>query len=220
MRMLGRVIIAVIVIAAVYLIVDFAGRIWAEAYVASQVERTLGLSSKPDVTFGGPLFVPQLLSGKLSSANATASDFTSNNVSFTSATLSLKDVEFSPGKLLFHQDATIVAHSGSGSATMTAKQLTDAFHAQGIPVDIRFQSDGTVRVAASRFPVAVIVEATIEQGELVLRPSNPVFRKISFSLSLPELVPGLTYTAVVFGETEGTLTFQLKDAAFAVPGSG
>jgi hypothetical protein len=219
MRLIGRIIIVVIVVTAIYLIVDFSGRVWAEAYVASEVEHSLGLSAKPDVTFGGPLFIPQLLQGKLSSATAQSENFTSNGVAFTSADLHLEDIEFSPGKLLFHQDSTIVAHSGRGSATMTSSQLSDAFHQQGIPVNVRFEDDGTVRVSASQFPATAAVSATIEDGVLVLRPTNPLFKRFSFPLTLPELVPGMTYTDIAFDGTLGTLSFRLKDATFSVPGS-
>ena len=55
MRVLGRVLIALIVLSALYLVIDFSGRIWAESYVAGQIQRSLQLSDKPDVTFGGSL---------------------------------------------------------------------------------------------------------------------------------------------------------------------
>lgn len=218
MRLLGRIIIAVIVATAVYLIVDFSGRLWAEAYVANEIQHALGLSGKPDVTFGGPLFIPQLLGGKLSSATAQAENFTSNNVAFTAADLHLHDIQFSPGKLLFHEDSTIVSHSGTGSATMTASQLSDAFHSQGIPVNVRFESDGTVRVSASQFPATARVNAEINDGVLVLRPANPDLKRYSFPLTLPQFVPGMTYTGVTFDGTLGTLAFRLQDASFSVPG--
>jgi hypothetical protein len=219
MRTIGRVIIAVIVIAAVYLIVDFSGRVWAESYVADQVQRSLGLSAKPQVTFGGPFFLPQLVSGSLSSAKAEAEDFTSGNVSFVEVQLQLEDVGFSPGKLLFHDDSTIIARSGTGFVSMTADQLTDAFNAQGIPINIRFDADGVLRVSASRLPVSATISATIESGDLVLRPTNPLFSKISFALDLPEFVPGLTYEKITFDDELGVLEFSLKDAAFTVPAS-
>jgi hypothetical protein len=219
MRLVGRIIIAVIVVTAVYLILDFSGRVWAEAYVASEVQHSLGLSGKPDVTFGGPLFIPQLLQGKLTSATAQAENFTSNGMAFTSADLHLQDIEFSPGKLLFHQDSTIVAHSGHGSASMTASQISDAFHQQGIPVNVRFEDDGTVRVSASQFPATARVSATIENGVLILRPVNPLLKRFSFPLTLPGLVPGLTYTGIGFDGTLATLEFGLKDATFAIPES-
>ncbi|HEY7281210.1 MAG TPA: DUF2993 domain-containing protein [Actinomycetota bacterium] len=219
LRTIGRVIIVVIVVAAVYLVVDFAGRVWAEAYVANEMQHALGLTTKPNVTFGGPLFVPQLLEGNLSSVTADAEDFTSNDVAFTSANLALDDIQFSPAKLLFHEGSTIVAKKGSGSATMTAQQLTDAFRAQGVPISVRFLSDGTVRVSASRFPGSVVIGATIEHGDLVLRPVRKPFDRFSFTLNLPPLLPGLTYTAIDFDGTLGTLSFKLNDATFSVPAS-
>ena len=219
MRTLGRVLIVVIVVSAVYFVLDFSGRVWAEAYVAKEIKQALTLSGNPDVTFGGPLFVPQLLAGELSSATAEAEDFTSNGVGFTAATLKLEGVQFSPAKLLFHNDSTIVAKSGTGSATMSAQQITDAFRNQGIPIDVVFTDEGDVRVQAARLPVSAVVEAKIVDGNLVLRPTNPLFDKISFTLDLPELVPGLTYESIVFEPPFGELTFSLKDATFEVPGS-
>ena len=221
MRTVGRVIIAVIVIAAVYLVVDFTGRVWAEAYVATQLQKSLAMSAKPEVTFGGPLFVPQLVSGSLTSARAEAEDFTTGNVAFVDVNLRMEDVQFSPGKLLFHDDSTIIARSGSGSASMTADQLTDAFRAQGVPIDIRFTPEGDVRVAASQLEASAVIAATIEQGDLVLRPTNPILQRlhIAFTLDLPEFIPGLTYESITFEDDLGVLQFKLKDAAFSVPGS-
>jgi hypothetical protein len=220
MRTLGRVIIVVIVVSAIYIVVDFSGRIWAEAYVASEVENALGLSGKPDVTFGGPLFLPQLLSGELSSATAKMEDFTSNGVAFTEATLKLEQVQFSPAKLLFHDESTIVAQTGRGTATMTEQQLTDAFQAQGIPITLFFTAEGALRVQAAQFQgLSATVAATIEHGDLVLRPTNPLFKRISFTLDVPELVPGMTYESITFDPPFGELTFSLKDATFEVNAS-
>jgi hypothetical protein len=216
MRVVGRILVAVIVLSAVYLVLDFSGRIWAESYVAGQIQRSLQLSASPDVTFGGALFVPELLSGELSSAKVKANDFSSNGVQFTQATLELHDVRFSPGKLLFHKDATITAGSGSGSASMTDQQLTDAFRVQGAPVNVRFTPEGNVKLSASRFPVAVTVNATIRGGRLVLHPANPAFSRIAFTLDLPKLVQGLTYRSITFTGNLGVLSFGLRDAGFPV----
>jgi hypothetical protein len=217
MRIIGRVLVAVIVVTALYLVLDFSGRIWAESYVAGQIQRSLQLSGSPDVTFGGALFVPELLSGKLSSAKVKATDFTTNGVQFTGATLDLHDVRFSPAKLLFHKDSTIVAATGQGTASMTDQQLTDAFQTQGVPVNVRFTPEGNVKVGASRFPVAVTVNATIHGGNLVLRPASQALRRIAFTLDLPELVRGLTYRSISFTGNIGVLSFGLRHATFPVP---
>jgi hypothetical protein len=216
MRVVGRVLIAVIVLTALYLVLDFSGRIWAESYVAGQIKESLQLSDKPDVTFGGSLFMPELMSGNLASASVKANDFTSNGVQFTGALLHLRDVDFSPGKLLFHKPSKIVATSGDGTASMTDQQLTDAFHVQGVPVNVRFTPEGDVRVSASRFPASLLVQATIEKGDLLLRPKNPLFSKISFTLNVPELVQGLTYRSVTFTDNLGVLAFDLRNATFPV----
>jgi hypothetical protein len=102
---------------------------------------------------------------------------------------------------------------------MTGAQLTAAFRAQNIPIDVRFQADQSIRVAFSGFPAAATVTATIEDGKLVLRPVNKVFKRFSFALTLPELVPGLTYRSITFDGNLGTLAFTMADATFAVNGS-
>ena len=221
MRTVGRVIIVVIVVSAIYIVVDFSGRIWAEAYVAGEMEQALSLNGKPDVTFGGPLFMPQLLTGELSSATAKMEDFTANGVGFSEATMRLENVQFSPAKLLFHNDSTIVARSGSGFVTMNAQQITDAFRDQGIPVNVTFSSEGALRVQAARLPVslAVTVSAEIVDGNLVLTPTNPLFDKFSFTLDLPELVSGMTYEEIKIEPPLGELRFSLQDATFEVQGS-
>src|SRR5205823_2508253 len=138
-----------------------------------------------------------------SSAKVKATDFTANGVRFTGITLDLHDVRFSPGKLLFHKDSTIVAGSGQGTASMTDQQVTDAFQAQGVPVTVHFTPDGNVRVGASRFPVAVQVNTAIHDGKLVLRPT--AFNGISFTLDLPQVVPGMTYRSISFSGNIGVL---------------
>src|SRR5439155_20753011 len=144
-RTVGRVIVAIIVVAAVYFLLDIATRLWAESYVAGQVQRSVGMTTRPSVTFGGAVFLPELVGGKLDSADVRARDFVARGVSFTEIDLHLRDVHFSPARLLIHRPSTITAGKGGGSARMTDAQLTQAFRDQGVPIDIRFTSDGAVR---------------------------------------------------------------------------
>jgi LmeA-like phospholipid-binding len=217
-RTAGRVILGLIVAAAAYFLLDFGTRLWAESYVAGQVQRSVGMSVRPSVSFGGAVFMPELVGGRLDSASLRAQDFRARGVSFTEIDLHLRDVHFSPGRLLIHQPSAIRAGRGDGTATMTDVQLTEAFQDQGVPIEIRFTPDGAVRVAAQKLPISVKVLATIEHGELVLRPSttNPVLSRISFSLRLPELVPGIVYRAITFTEQSGELRFTLRNVDFPV----
>ncbi len=214
--MIGLAIIGLIIAAAAYFLLDLGSRVWAESYVAGQIQKSLEMTARPSVSFGGTLFLPELFGGKISSVEVKATAFETQGVGFTKVRLHLEDVTYSPIRLVLHKPSKITAHSGTGEAAMTQFQLTDAFQAQGVPITVQFTADGNVRVEAARLPVAATVTATIEEGKLVLRPTNPLFKSISFAISLPELVPGLTYRSVRFEDQLGTLRFTLRNAPFEV----
>ncbi len=215
-RTIGLAFIGLIVAATLYFMLDLGSRLWAESYVAGQVQKSLQMTARPSVSFGGTLFLPELFGGKLSSAEVKATSFEAQGVGFVEVDLHLQDVSFSPLKLVLHKPSTITAHAGSGEASMTDVQLTKAFQDQGVPIVVRFDPEGNVRVASARLPVSVTVtvQAAIEEGRLVLRPTR--FKNISFAVSLPQLVPGMTYRSVAFDDRLGTLRFTLNDATFAV----
>ena len=58
------------------------------------------MSVRPSVTFGGAVFMPELVGGKLDSANLRARDFSAQGVGFTQISLTIRDVHFSPARLI------------------------------------------------------------------------------------------------------------------------
>ena len=212
---LRRLLVGLVVVAVVVFGVDFGLRLWAQSWVGERVAVALHLSKDPDVSFGGALFAPEAIQGSISSATLTSEDFTIRGVPFASGELDLRTVTFSPGKLLLHHEGSIKVRDGDGRLVMTERNLTDAFHTQGVPVTIRL-GGGEIHASADALPGEVSATAQIEEGSLVVRPTAFPIR---FTLDLPELASGISYRSVSIGEGEGTLQLGIDHARLAVSGS-
>lgn len=217
MRALRRALITVAVLVAVLVGLDVGARLFAQDWVAGQLEESLGLSREPSVEFGGFAFLPGLISGDIPSVRTSGRTFVADGIEFDEVTLDLRRVSYSPGRLILRAAGTIHAREGDGFVTMTDQQLTDAFRSQDIPAEVRFE-DGVVRVSAQGLPGSVGAHVSIENGHLVLRPAD-IPLPLSFTLDLPEFIDGLTYTDVQIQQARGRLDFSLRDVQFEVDAS-
>lgn len=217
MSTVRRVLIAVAVLVALLVGLDVGARLFAQDWVAGRLQETLALSEEPSVEFGGFAFLPGLITGEIQSVRTSGRSFVAEGIEFEEVTLNLRRVSYSPGKLILRAAGTIRAREGDGFVTMTDRQLTDAFRAQGIPAEVRFE-DGIVRVSAQGLPGSVGARVAIEDGDLVLRPAD-IPLPLSFTLDLPEFLDGLTYTDVEILQDRGRLDFALRDVEFKVDAS-
>src|SRR5918999_5513881 len=217
MRGLRRVLVAAAVALVVLVGADVGSRLFAQDWVAGQLQESLQLSREPSVTFGGVLFLPGLVTGDVSSVRTSGRTFVAEGVEFEEITLNLRRVTYSPRQLITRAAGTIRAREGEGFVTMTDRQLTEAFRARNAPVGVRFE-DGVVRVSADGLPGSVGARVAIEGGDLVVRPAD-VPLDISFTLDLPEFIDGLTYTAVDIRSEIGRLDFAVRNVRFNVDAS-
>jgi hypothetical protein len=217
MRSLRRALIAAVIAVVALVGVDVGSRLFAQDWVAGQLQESLQLSREPSVSFGGLVFLPGLVSGDVPSVRTSGRTFVAEGVEFEEITLNLRRVTYSPRQLITRAAGTIRAREGEGFVTMTDRQLTEAFRARGAPVDVRFE-DGVVRVSADVLPGSVGARVTVEGGDLVVRPAD-VPLPISFTLDLPEFIDGLTYTAVDIRNDIGRLDFALQNVQFNVDAS-
>jgi hypothetical protein len=207
-----KLFVAVTVLLVVYVAADVGARFWAQSWVGGQLQRSLHLSKTASVSFGGVLFIPEVVSGHIPSATVHAASFTSGGVHFQSATLDLRDIRFSPSQVfLSKHQGSIRAHIGNGSVAMTGADITSALQGQGVAVTVQL-SGGEIRLSGGGLPVQVAVQPSIEHGSLVLRSGGQ-----SISLKLPEVVPGLTYDGVRIDGDVGELTFTVSHVVFVVP---
>jgi hypothetical protein len=209
-----KLLVALAVLLVVYVAADIGTRFWAQSWVGGQLQRSLHLSKSASVSFGGILFIPEVVSGHIPSASVHAASFSSEGVHFQSATLELHDIRFSASQVLLSKHTgSIRAHSGDGSVAMTGADLTDALRNQGVDVTVQI-SDGRVMVSGGGLPGTVTVQPSIQDGALVLSSGGG-----SVSLKLPEVVPGLTYRDVRIDGDVGELVFTVSNVEFLVPRS-
>jgi DUF2993 family protein len=194
---------------------DAVVRAIAEHAVAAELAGSLDMSRRPQVSLGGFPFLVHALSGNLPSASLEAREFTVDGISVDRMQLSLSDVHAPTSQLLSGHEGTITARDGTGSATMSDSAVSAALHEHGAPVTVTL-SGRQARLSADGVPGEVRARLSIGNGELILRPADEAI-PVSFSLDLPELLPGMHYTGVRVAGSLLELSFDLTDAQFDIP---
>src|SRR5437588_10952795 len=92
--MLRRLVVSILVVAALLVAADFGLRLYSEHVVGNEVQKSLKLSERPSVSFGGWPFVPHAVSGNLPSATVTARAFSAAGVRLETVTLVLQHLHF------------------------------------------------------------------------------------------------------------------------------
>lgn len=195
------------ILLAVLVGADFGLRALAQHWVAGQLQTSLRLQERPSVSLGGFPFLPRLVTGRFPSVTVE-SDGARAEREFPMAEvdLTLRDVRFPPDQLVFGNKATIRAEGGSGTATLTERDINRAFPAR-IPISLRLV-DGRVEIRVSGQEGGVQAELEVSDNRLVVRPVE-VPLPVEVAVDLPVLVQGLTYTGVRVEDSKAHLTFTL-----------
>jgi LmeA-like phospholipid-binding len=205
---------SVIVLAGLYVAADFGARALADAGVAKDLQTTLHLSSRPDVSLGGFPFIPKLVSGHFDTVTAAGHGLSSGDVRFSRVDLTVHDVKTSAWRLIRGAGTRIAIGSGAGTASMTAADASAALKAAGVDVTVTFEN-GHVLVHSPNGAGSVDVTPAIRHGALLLRSSN---LPVSVRIPLPEIVPRLHYTDVRITGSQAELSFEIRSTTLDVPG--
>jgi DUF2993 family protein len=211
-----KALIALGLVIAVLVGVDVGVRVLAQHFVGRTLARSLDVTERPSVSIGGVPFLPRVIAGSLPSATVVAHMVSSNGVTVQTVSLTLSHVTF-PRDLLFGGGGTVRARSGEGTAIITPDELTEALHAHGAPVTVRFRR-GRMLVSANGLPGEVEVTPSLSGRTLTLRPTGSPL-PFALAFDLPGFVSGLRYTDLVVGRAAATVSFRLTEPAFRVPGS-
>jgi hypothetical protein len=208
-------LVALVILVLVLIGADFGLRFLADYWVGRELQSSLSLSDRPSVSIGGFPFIPELISGDVSSVAVTAKgSITQGKLPVHEVNLTLHDVSFSPRQLVAGGGTTIRAAMGEGTASFTQGDLNAALGAS-IPVTIRFRN-GRVVVRTGQSGQEFVATPSVSGGQLVLTPNQASIPRVS--IDLPEIVGGITYRKVrIKGET-ATLSFTLRKATFDIPG--
>lgn len=209
-----RLLIGLAVLVGLLVAVDVLGRLVAEAATAKALMSSLSLSSQPKVSLGGEPFLVHLLSGSFPTVTVEGREVNSGPLTLRSVHAVLRDVRVPVLSLARGRRVTVTADSGSGTATVSAAEITSVLQSRGLAVTVEF-AGGRVRLQVPGIPALISASLAIESGELVLRSTRFGQR---VGVALPRVIPGVRYTGVKLSGDEAVLVFQLRGTTFAVGG--
>jgi hypothetical protein len=187
--------ITVLVIVIVLVVGDRVANAITENQMASQVQTSLGLSGKPNVTIQGFPFLTQLIARDFSTVDMSASNETTGPLQIASLTATLHGMHIHS---FTSKTATVDSLDASALVTFTALG-----NAGGIPQGITLSADGTNKIKAdvsigpiSDSAVAQVTQSgsnqinvkVIDAGGI---PTSVLGNLADFSVSIPKLPAGV-----------------------------
>jgi hypothetical protein len=177
------------VLVLVLVLGDRAANAYTEDRMASQIQSSLALSGKPDVTIQGIPFLTQLAARNFKTVNVNASNETAG-----------------PGGQLEIASLTATLHGmhihGTNSATVdqfTASALvtfTALAHAGGIPQGITLSADGPNQIKATVDILGFSSDATVKVTDFGGLPADVLGNLVNFNISIPKLPAGVTIKSI------------------------
>ena len=200
-------LIIVLVVLALLVVSDFAAKAYTENRMASQVQSSLGLSGKPDVTIHGFPFWTQLIAHDFKNVTITASNETINSASAGGGALEIASLNATLHGLHFQgfssNTATVDQFNATALITFTALG-----NVGGIPQGVTLTPDGPNQVKAtlSLGPLSASAEAQVTQSgpnqihvhvtDFGGIPADQLGNFGDFTINLPKLPAGVTIQSV------------------------
>jgi hypothetical protein len=211
-----RWIIALVVVIAVLVALDFAARAAAESVMASKIEQQ-GLQHKPGVSIDGFPFLTQVASRDFQQVNLMAADQTEGPVTITSINATARNI-----KLNSYAFSSGTIGSLSGTALISFSSLGNTLTQEVGPLGTLLNGAGLKLTAAGPDEVKATLNLLVTTGSATWRVSrqsgdrlnddgSPLLGSIQdITLQIPKLPLGLTIdsvqvtTAGVVGHVTGT----------------
>ena len=200
-------LITLIVILVLLVVSDRVANAYAENQMASQVQSSLGLSGKPNVTIQGFPFWTQLIAHDFKNVDVTASNETINSASAGGGALEIASLNATLHGLHFHSfssnSATVDQFNATALITFTALA-----NVGGIPQGITLSSGGgnMVKATVSLGPFSDSADAQVTQsGPNTINvkvvnaggiPSSALGNLADFNISIPKLPSGVSIQSV------------------------
>jgi hypothetical protein len=198
--------IIVLVIIVLLVVSDFAARAYTENQMASQVQSSLGLSGKPNVTIHGFPFWTQLLARDFKTVTVTASNETINVSNAASGLLQISSLNATLDGMHIHglNSATIDHFTATALVTFTALG-----NVGGIPSGVTLVPDGPNQIKATvslfgLFSDSATVQVTqsgpnqinVKVTDFGGIPASALGNLGNFNITIPKLPAGVTIQSV------------------------
>jgi hypothetical protein len=203
-----KLLIVLVVLAALFVVGDFAARAYAESRAATALQNSFDLSKKPSVSLAGFPFLVHLTSGSFSSISLSDTDFRAKGVAVRAVDLTLHDVRFSAAAMIGGRRGTVEVNRGDGTASLTGDAMSALLQEQSAPVTIRF-SGGKAILSSGTIPGSIEGTISFRNGHIVIGGQGQ-----SFAVPLPQIIPGITYTAAHVEGDAVVVTFEVGKHTF------
>ena len=189
--------ITLIVIVLVLVIGDRAANAYTENRMASQIQSSLALSGKPDVTIQGIPFLTQLAARTFNTVDVNAS----NETAGPAGQLEIANLTATLHGMHIHGTNSATVDQFTASALVTFTALAQA---GGIPQGITLSADGPNQIKATvdilGFSSDATVKVTQVGGDKINvkvtdfggLPSDVLGNLVNFNISIPKLPAGVT----------------------------
>jgi len=201
-------LITVIVILVLLVVSDRVANAYAENQMASQIQSSLGLSGKPDVTIHGFPFWTQVIAHNFKNVTVTASNETINSASAGGGALEIASLNATLHGLHFQSfnsnNATVDQFNATALITFTALA-----NIGGAPQGVTITADGPNQVTVTlNLPVLGDVSATAQVTQsgpnqihvhvtnLGPIPADALGNFADFTITIPKLPAGVTIQSV------------------------
>jgi len=200
-------LITVIVILVLLVVSDRVGNAYAENQMASQIQSSLGLSGKPDVTIHGFPFWTQVIAHNFKNVTVTASNETINSASAGGGALEIASLNATLHGLHFQgfssNTATVDQFNATALITFTALGSIG-----GVPQGVTLTQAGPNQVKAtlSLGPLSASATATVTQSgpnqihvhvtDFGGIPADQLGNFGDFTITIPKLPAGVTIQSV------------------------
>jgi hypothetical protein len=173
--------------------------------MASQVQSSLGLSGKPDVTIHGFPFWTQLIARDFKTVTITASNETINNASAGGGALEIASLDATLNGVHIHGRNSATVDQFNATALIT---FTELGNVGGIPQGVTLTPDGGNQVKAtinlgplSASAVAQITQSGANQINVKVInlggiPASALGNLSDFNVTIPKLPPGVSIQSV------------------------
>jgi hypothetical protein len=209
-----RLLIGLAVLVGLLVVLDVAARLLTQAATSRALASSLSLTGNPTVSISGEPFLAHLVAGSFPAITVEGQQVDSGGLRLETVHAVLRDVQVPVLSLARGNRVTVTAESGSGTATVTAAEITRVFQRRGTGVTVEFDQ-GHVRVQVPGTPAFINATVGVESGRLVLH-SSVLGQQLS--VDLPQVIPNIRFTSVRVGRDRAVLGFQLRNATFQVGG--
>lgn len=233
MRGLRRLVVALVVLALLFVVADRVAEHLAAEHLATDVQRAAGLGAPPAVTFEGFPFLTQVLRGRYHQIVIRANDVTRDGLTAAQAQVVLDDVRAPLGTVLAGHLRVVTVAQAVGAVTLTypalnrvlaPRGLSLAAHGSNLEVTGHFKVFGATVSGSAQASVVVragslrITPTALDSAAAVLPGPLKAYllAQFTFVLDVPPLPFGLTLSSVAVTPTAVVVTATAHAATIVV----